>query len=107
MQQHPDKNYFGANFESTLAQAGMNLLRPARNNEPERAGARFFKPLRQTIESINQTAKGPLDLERHGARTPRGLATRVLQRIFALTSAIWHSDKVGAPIARSLTDYDH
>lgn len=102
-----DKNYFGADFETTLSQAGMHLLRPARKNEPERAGAGLFKPLRQIIESINQTFKGQLDLERHGARTPRGLTAHVLQRILALTSAIWHNDKTGAPTARSLTAYDH
>jgi hypothetical protein len=62
------------------------LLRPARNGEPERAGACLFKPLRQTIESINQTFKGQLDLERHGGHTPAGVFVRVLQRILALTS---------------------
>src|SRR5260370_20090869 len=69
-----DKNYFGRDFEATLARAGLSLLRPARKGEPERAGARFFKPLRQIIESINETFKGQLDLERHGGHTPpRGL----------------------------------
>ncbi|SNR92498.1 hypothetical protein SAMN06265360_13417 [Haloechinothrix alba] len=70
----------------------MQLLRPASKNEPERAGAGLFKPLRQIIESINQTFKGQLDLERHSARTLRELAARVLQLILALTSAIWHND---------------
>jgi hypothetical protein len=32
---------------------------------------------------------------------------RVLQRILALTTAIWHNDKIGAPTKRSLTAYDH
>jgi hypothetical protein len=32
---------------------------------------------------------------------------RVLQRILALTAAIWHNDHTGAPIHRSLTAYDH
>jgi hypothetical protein len=102
-----DKNYFGAEFEDTLAQEGLRLLRPARKGEPERPGARLFKPLRQTIESINQTLKGQLDLERHGGRTPTGVMIRVLQRILALTTAIWHNDKIGAPTKRSLTAYDH
>ena len=102
-----DKNYYGATFESALAGAGLRLLRPARAGEPERDGARFFKPLRQVIESINQTFKGQLDLERHGGHTPGGVWVRVLQRILALTAAIWHNDKTGAPIHRSLTAYDH
>ena len=102
-----DKNYYGASFEAALAGAGLRLLRPARKGEPERPGARFFKPLRQVIESVNQTFKGQLDLERHGGRTPAGVMVRVLQRILALTAAIWHNDKTGAPIHRSLTAYDH
>jgi hypothetical protein len=65
-----DKNYFGAEFETALAEAGLTLLRPARKDEPARAGSRFFKPLRQTIESIFDTYKGQLDLEGHGGKPP-------------------------------------
>lgn len=102
-----DKNYYGKDFEHTLAMAGIDLLRPARKGEPERACARLFTPLRQTIESINQTFKGQLDLERHGGHTPAGVLVRVLQRILALTAAIWHNDHTNAPVHRSLTAYDH
>ncbi|MGH3487776.1 MAG: IS982 family transposase, partial [Actinopolymorphaceae bacterium] len=102
-----DKNYYGAQFESTLADSGLRLLRPARKGEPERPGAGLFKPLRQIIESINQTFKAQLDLERHGGHTPTGLTVRVLQRILALTAAIWHNDRTGQPTKRSLTAYDH
>jgi len=102
-----DNNYFGGDFEATLAEGGLCLLRPARKGEPERAGARFFKPLRQIIESINQTFKGQLDLERHGGQTPAGVLVRVLQRILALTAVIWHNDRTGQPVKRSLLAYDH
>jgi hypothetical protein len=102
-----DKNYFGQAFEAELEQAGIELLRPARKGEPQRPGARFFKPLRQIIESVNQTLKGQLDLERHGARTPAGVCTRIAQRILAMTAAIWHNDHLGLTIRRSLTAYDH
>ncbi|MGW8526360.1 IS982 family transposase [Nocardiopsis sp. NPDC055824] len=102
-----DKNYYGRDFERSLDQAGVSLLRPARKGEPPRAGAAFFRPLRQVIESINQTFKGQLDLERHGGRTPGGVIARVLQRILALTAAIWHNDRTGQPVLRSLTAYDH
>jgi hypothetical protein len=54
----------------------MTLLRPARDGEPERPGTRFFKPLRQVIESINDTFKGQLDLERHGGPDRRGAGSR-------------------------------
>ena len=55
-------------------------------------GHRFFKPLRQIIESVNDTLKGQLDLEHHGGRTIAGVCTRVAQRLLALTAAIWHND---------------
>ena len=49
---------------------GVRLLRPARKGEPQRAGSQLFRPLRQLIESVNQTFKGQLDLERHGGQHP-------------------------------------
>lgn len=102
-----DKNYFGREFEADLATTGIELLRPARKGERPRPGARFFKPLRQVIESINDTLKGQLDLERHGARTIAGVYARVAQRLLAMTAAIWHNSQIGARIRRSLTAYDH
>ena len=102
-----DRQYYGATFEAELAAQHLHLLRPARKGEGDRPGAHLFKPLRQTIESINQTFKGQLDLERHGGHTPAGVMVRVLQRILALTAAIWHNDHTGAPVHRSLTAYDH
>lgn len=102
-----DRNYYGRDFERQLAESGVTLLRPARKGEPERAGAELFKPPRQLIESVNQTLKSQLDLERHGGRTPAGVTVRVLQRLLALTAAIWHNHKTGGPVIRSLTAYDH
>ena len=102
-----DRHYYGHRFEAELAGRGVRLLRPARTGEPGRAGAGLFRPLRQVIESVNQTFKGQLDLERHGGHTPAGVTVRVLQRILALTAAIWHNDHTGQPTARSLLAYDH
>ena len=102
-----DKNYYGRDFEAAIAAAGITLLRPARKGEPPRAGAHLFRPLRQIIESVNDTFKGQLDLERHGGHTPAGVMVRVLQRILALTAAIWHNDTTGQPVLRSLVAYDH
>jgi hypothetical protein len=102
-----DKNYYGREFEATIGAAGVELLRPARTGEPPRPGARFFRPLRQTIESIFDTAKGQLDLEGHGGHTITGVAVRVYQRLLALTAAIWHNDHTGQPVKRSLLAYDH
>jgi hypothetical protein len=102
-----DKNYYGAGFEATMADAGIRLLRPARKGEPARAGAHLFRPLRQIIESVNDTFKGQLDLEQHGGHTAAGVTVRILQRILALTAAIWHNDTTGQPTLRSLVAYDH
>jgi hypothetical protein len=102
-----DKNYYGRGFEATLADGGITMLRPTRKGEKPRPGDRFFKPLRQIIESINDTLKGQLDLEAHGGRTIAGVCARIAQRILALTAAIWHNDTIGASIRRSLTPYDH
>ena len=101
-----DKNYFGGAFETGLEEAGIELLRPARKGEKPRAGQQFFKPLRQIIESVFDTFKGQLDLERHGGKTPGGVCARVAQRVLALTAAIWHNDQLGLT-RRSLTAYDH
>jgi hypothetical protein len=102
-----DKGYYGRDFESELAGQGLVLLRPARKGEPEPPGRQYFKPLRQVIESVNDTLKGQLDLERHGGRTVDGVTVRILQRILALTAAIWHNDATGQPVMRSLVAYDH
>jgi hypothetical protein len=102
-----DKNYYGTAFEADVADAGIDLLRPARKGEKPRPGEQFFKPLRQIIESVNDTLKGQLDLERHGGRTIAGVCARIAQRILALTAAIWHNDNLGLSIRRSLAAYDH
>jgi hypothetical protein len=102
-----DKNYFGRNFEAELTEREMVLVRPVRNGEAARAGQNLFKPLRQVIESVNWTFKGQLDLERHGGKTPEGILARVVARILALTAAIWHNDKTGQDVKRSLVAYDH
>jgi hypothetical protein len=102
-----DKGYASAEFETFLAGHGATLVRPTRKGEQPRPGARFLKPLRQLIESVNDTLKGQLDLERHGGRTHQGVIARVLQRLLALTAAIWHNDHSGQPILRSLIAYDH
>ena len=55
----------------------------------------------------SQLLEGALDtLERHGARKPDGLITRVTQRLLALAAAIWFNWQTGQP-SRNLTAYDH
>ena len=103
-----DKGYRRASFETELNTAGITLIRPNLKTEKTRTGRQFLRAFRQTIESVNQTLKAQLDLERHGGRTKPGVCARVLQRILALTAAIWHNETTDQPgPARSLTAYDH
>jgi len=103
-----DKGYRRASFETDLNAAGITLIRPALKSEPDRPGRRFLRAFRQIIESVNNTLKAQLDLERHGGRTKPGVCARILQRLLALTAAIWHNETTNrAGPARSLTAYDH
>jgi len=104
-----DKGYRSAAFEAELNEAGITLIRPkVRAEKTERLHTQFLKPFRQIIESVNQTLKAQLDLERHGGRKPAGVCARILQRLLALTAAIWHNETSGTTgPARSLVAYDH
>jgi hypothetical protein len=51
----------------------VRLLLPAFANEPSCPGDRLLSTVRQLIESVNDTLKGQLDLERHGGRTIEGV----------------------------------
>src|SRR4051812_46693109 len=93
-------------FEGAQTGHGARLLRPGFRNERPRPGARLLKPLRQIIESVNDTLKGQLDLERHGGRTCGGVAARVPQRVLALTAAIWHNAHTAQPTLQPLVAYD-
>ncbi|MDC3402541.1 IS982 family transposase, partial [bacterium] len=103
-----DKGYRRADFETELNSAGITFIRPTFGKETPRPHQRFLRPFRQIIESVNQTLKAQLDLERHGGRTRPGVCARVLQRLLALTAAIWHNETTRQPgPARSLLAYDH
>jgi hypothetical protein len=102
-----DKGFASKTFERSLSEQGITLLRPSRKKEVMRAGEPMLKKVRQLIESVNDTLKGQLDLEQHGARTAEGVSVRVAQRVLALAAAIWHNFRTGQPVNRSLTAYDH
>ena len=97
-----DKGYAGADFEAEAAALGARIVRPARKDEPD--GALHLAPLRQRIESIYWTAKDILALERHGARTLRGLRARIASRFLALAAAVSLNYELGRP-SRALVDY--
>lgn len=102
-----DKGFASKSFERELAEQGIELLRPSRKREKARYGEPILKKVRQLIESVNDTLKGQLDLEQHGGRTFDGVATRIAQRLLAMTTAIWHNNHTAAPTTRSLIAYDH
>jgi hypothetical protein len=97
-----DKGYAGADFEADAAELGATIVRPRRRDEP--AGGLHLAPLRQRIESIYWTAKDILGLERHGARTLRGLRVRIASRFLALAAAISLNHELGRN-SRALVDY--
>jgi hypothetical protein len=102
-----DKGYASAELDEYLHARGVELLRPAYRNRTPRPGQALLAPIRQLIESVNDTLKGQLDLELHGGRTLAGVTVRVAQRLLALTAAIWHNRATGQPLTRSLIAYDH
>lgn len=97
-----DKGYAGAEFEAQAAALGATVVRPRRKGEPD--GGFHLAPLRQRIESIYWSAKDILTLERHGARTLRGLRARIASRFLALAAAISLNYQLGRN-SRALVDY--
>jgi hypothetical protein len=101
-----DKGLAGQEMERYAAgELKVLLARPDRKDEPRRFGN--LGGMRQWIESVNDTHKGQLDLERHGGPTPAGVFTRIAQRLLALAACIWHNWRIGASDKRSLIAYDH
>ena len=97
-----DKGYAGREFAAAVAELGATVLRPARRNEPEPGP--HLAPIRQRIESVFFTCKDLLSLERHGARTPRNLFTRVALRLLALAACISLNHQLGRP-SRAIATY--
>jgi hypothetical protein len=99
-----DKGFAGDEFETLMHELHALFLRPDRKDEAARHGK--LGGIRQRIESIIDSLKGQLSLERHGAHTMPGLIVRVAQRLLALAAALWHNWNTGDP-GRHLTAYDH
>jgi hypothetical protein len=101
-----DKGLWGRAYNQRMSCAEVELLTPARersaSNQPREralAGARL------TIESVFSNLKEQMRLERHLAKTPRGLAQRIAQRLLALTVGILLNTLNGRP-TRALAAYD-
>jgi hypothetical protein len=100
-----DKGFSGAEFKALTESMTLRLLRPDRKDETYRNGN--LGGVRQWIESVNQTLKSQLGLERHAGRTPYGVFTRVAQRLLAMAAGIWHNWQTDVTSKRSLIAYDH
>jgi len=97
-----DKGYAGQEFERDAAELEATIVRPRRRDE--RGRGPHLAPIRQRIESIFQTCKDLLTLERHGARTLHGLRTRLCARFLALAAAVALNHRLGRP-PRALAAY--
>jgi Transposase DDE domain len=100
-----DKGFAGRDFEDAVRKLGALVLRPSRADEPDRPQPPIGF-IRQRIESIVQTLKDQLLLERHLAKTPAGLLCRVVARVLALCAAIHLNWQTGRP-PRELVAYRH
>jgi hypothetical protein len=101
-----DKGLWGAAYRERLAAVGVELLTPAKKRTPaNEAGERRLASVRLAIESVFFNLKGQMRLEQHLAKTPGGLATRIAQRLLALTLGILLNTLAGRP-ARALVAYD-
>ena len=101
-----DKGLWGAAYRERLSTEGVELLTPAKKRTPaNEASERRLASVRLAIESVFFNLKGQRRLEQHLAKTPGGLATRIAQRLLALTLGILLNTLAGRP-ARSLVAYD-
>jgi hypothetical protein len=97
-----DKGYAGREFATAANDLGATIVRPNRKNEPGQAP--MISGIRQRVESIIQSTKSTLGLERHGARTLHHLRIRICVRLLALAACITHNHQLGLP-SRHLVPY--
>jgi hypothetical protein len=97
-----DKGYAGREFEEAVTELGATIVRPARKGEPDLPFR--LTTIRQRVESVFQTLKDLLTLERHGARTLENLRARIASRLLALAACIYLNHQLGRP-SRSLVAY--
>jgi hypothetical protein len=101
-----DKGLCGRAYNQRMECIEVQLLTPARERTAANHGReRTLAGLRLTIESVFSNLKEQMRLDRHLAKTPRGLAQRIAQRLLALTLGILLNTLHGRP-ARALAAYD-
>jgi hypothetical protein len=101
-----DKGLWGRPYNERMACADVELLTPARERTAaNQARERSLVAPRLTIESVFANLKEQMRLARQLAKTPRGLAQRIVQRLVALTLGILLNTLYSRP-AHALAAYD-
>ena len=101
-----DKGLWGRAYNERMECAEVRAAHPStRTNRRNHARERALAGTRLVIESVFANLKEQMRLERHLAKTPRGLAQRIAQRLLALTLGILLNTLTGRP-ARALAAYD-
>jgi Transposase DDE domain len=101
-----DKGLWGRAYNTRMESSEVRLLTPARERTAENAEReRALVSTRLVIESVFSNLKQQMRLERHLAKTPRGLVQRIAQRLLALSLGIYLNTLHGRP-ARALAAYD-
>ena len=101
-----DKGLWGRAYNERMECVEVRLLTPARERTAaNHAREHALASQRLTIESVFSNLKEQMRLEHHLAKTPRGLAQRIAQRLLALTVGILLNTLNGRP-ARALAAYD-
>jgi hypothetical protein len=101
-----DAGHRGRGHHESLELVGVTLIVPQQHRLGERPPAETLKArIRLVIESVFANLKRQMRLEDHLAKTLPGLAQRVVQRLLALTLAMFINTLLGRP-ARALAAYD-
>ncbi len=98
-----DKGYAGREF-GRRRQAARHRTSSGPPAATSPTSSRRFATIRQRIESVFQTCKDLLNLERHGARTQTNLRARIGIRLLALGACIDLNHQLGRP-SRALANY--
>jgi hypothetical protein len=101
-----DGGFWGAEYGRTMELIDVQLVTPAKHKLGQRPLSEIAKArIRLVIESVFANLKRQMRLEDHLAKTLRGLAQRIVQRLLALTLGIYLNFLTGRP-PRALAAYD-
>ncbi len=101
-----DGGFWGAEYNNTMELIDVRLITPEKHKLGERPANEIAKArIRLVIESLFANLKRQMRMEEHLAKTPPGLAQRIVQRLLALTLGIYLNVLTGRP-PRALAAYD-